>query len=96
MDGRRYKEQIISRYAYELIQFKSSYNHFNLVYTKRISNQKVYILFIFSKITQKSSTIHLIDLAGSERVKKTGLVNSDRLKEAGSINTSLHVLGKVI
>lgn len=47
-------------------------------------------------MTQKASIIHLIDLAGSERVGKTGLSNSDRLKEAGNINKSLHLLGLVI
>ena len=49
-----------------------------------------------NQVTQKTSIIHLIDLAGSERVSKTGLSNSDRLKEAGNINKSLHHLGLVI
>ena len=46
-----------------------------------------------SKIT--TSSFHIIDLAGSERAKRTnagGLV----LKEAGSINKSLSILGNVI
>ena len=37
----------------------------------------------------------MVDLAGSEKVKKTAAKN-DRLKEACSINKSLTVLGQVI
>jgi len=39
--------------------------------------------------------LHLIDLAGSERVKQSGVVG-DRLKEAQSINQSLSALGNCI
>eukprot|EP01063_Lacrimia_lanifica_P022487 TRINITY_DN3005_c0_g3_i1.p2 TRINITY_DN3005_c0_g3~~TRINITY_DN3005_c0_g3_i1.p2 ORF type:complete len:260 (+),score=117.60 TRINITY_DN3005_c0_g3_i1:33-782(+) len=42
-----------------------------------------------------SSEINLIDLAGSERVKQSG-VTGDALKEAEQINTSLTHLGNVI
>lgn len=39
--------------------------------------------------------LHLIDLAGSERIARTG-AQGDRLKEAQSINKSLSALGDVI
>lgn len=39
--------------------------------------------------------LHLIDLAGSERISKTD-ATGDRLKEAQSINKSLSALGDVI
>jgi kinesin family protein C2/C3 len=42
-----------------------------------------------------SAKLHLIDLAGSERVKNSG-VEGDRLKEATHINTSLTHLKTVI
>lgn len=42
-----------------------------------------------------SGKLSLIDLAGSERVAKTG-ATADRLKEAQSINKSLSALGNVI
>nr|CAI5854477.1 unnamed protein product [Callosobruchus analis] len=41
------------------------------------------------------STINFCDLAGSERLKKTGNVG-DRLKESNNINNSLLVLGRCI
>jgi hypothetical protein len=48
-----------------------------------------------SIFSEKSSRINLIDLAGSERVSKTG-ATGDRLKEGASINVSLTTLGNVI
>ncbi|KAF0978034.1 hypothetical protein FDP41_002926 [Naegleria fowleri] len=42
-----------------------------------------------------SGKLHLIDLAGSERLKRTD-VKGDRLKEAQNINKSLSALGDVI
>ena len=45
--------------------------------------------------TKKSSTINLIDLAGSERADSTG-ATGDRLKEGANINKSLSSLGNVI
>lgn len=48
-------------------------------------------------MNKKSSYINLVDLAGSQRVSKTGIFdNKDRLKEASNINKSLHTLGRVI
>ena len=41
------------------------------------------------------SKFNLIDLAGSERAKRTG-ATGDRLKEGSSINQSLSALGNVI
>lgn len=43
----------------------------------------------------RTSKLHLIDLAGSERQDKTGATGI-RLREAGYINTSLSALGNVI
>lgn len=51
----------------------------------------------YNRATRKTTTgkISLIDLAGSERVGKTG-ASAERLKEAQSINKSLSALGNVI
>ncbi|KAJ3273867.1 hypothetical protein HDV01_003845 [Terramyces sp. JEL0728] len=46
-------------------------------------------------LNKKRSKIHLIDLAGSERVESTGATGT-RLKEGSSINLSLSSLGNVI
>jgi hypothetical protein len=46
-------------------------------------------------IKSKKSKLHIIDLAGSERVKHTN-VEGERLREGCNINRSLHVLGNVI
>lgn len=44
---------------------------------------------------RRVSRLHMIDLAGSERISKTS-ATGDRLKEAQSINKSLSALGNVI
>lgn len=46
-------------------------------------------------VKQISSKFHMIDLAGSERVGRSG-VTGEALKEANSINTSLSALSNVI
>ncbi|CAG9317839.1 unnamed protein product [Blepharisma stoltei] len=46
-------------------------------------------------LSQKSGKLHLIDLAGSEKVSKTG-AEGTRLEEAKKINKSLTALGLVI
>jgi kinesin family protein C2/C3 len=53
----------------------------------------VYVLCI-NRLNGKSSMgkLHLIDLAGSERVSRSG-VTGDAMKEAQSINSSLSALG---
>lgn len=43
----------------------------------------------------KNRKLHLIDLAGSERVKKSGSDNNN-INDAKNINSSLHQLGNVI
>ena len=48
-----------------------------------------------STVTAKSSSINLIDLAGSERQAATGTMGS-HLKEASAINKSLSALGNVM
>ncbi len=57
----------------------------------------IFIVSIVRQIEQgvfKRSQLYLADLAGSEKVAKTG-ADGDRLNEAKSINQSLLALGKV-
>ena len=46
-------------------------------------------------VKSKKAKLHIIDLAGSERVKHTN-VEGERLREGCNINKSLHVLCNVI
>jgi kinesin family protein 3/17 len=46
-------------------------------------------------LTTRTSKLHLIDLAGSERQESTG-ATGQRLKEGAKINLSLSALGNVI
>ena len=61
----------------------------------------IYIEKTISQKTNKNKTkiqksvFHIIDLAGSERQKKTG-ASGERAREAGTINLSLHFLANVI
>jgi len=55
----------------------------------------IYVTQKLSSTEYVSSTLSLIDLAGSERVKKTNSTDT-RLDEAKFINTSLSALGNVI
>eukprot|EP00798_Chlamydomonas_sp_ICE-L_P005079 gene5079-34877_t len=56
----------------------------------------VYITGVNSKTNQSvKGKLHLIDLAGSERIARTN-AQGDRLKEAQNINKSLSALGDVI
>jgi len=50
---------------------------------------------VFGNGKIRNSNVHLCDLAGSERVKKSG-AQGQRMREGASINNSLSVLGQVI
>lgn len=58
-------------------------------------SHQIVTLHVSSSLSKISSKLHLIDLAGSERVSRTD-ATGDRLKEAQSINKSLSALGDVI
>lgn len=50
---------------------------------------------MFGDTLRRDATLHLIDLAGSERQRDTG-ATGERLREASAINKSLSALGNVI
>lgn len=53
------------------------------------------LVLIFNSGAPRTAKLHIIDLAGSERVASTGAVGA-RLKEGAAINKSLSALGGVI
>lgn len=60
-----------------------------------LHTQPLFMCCVHPADTVWSSKLHLIDLAGSERVSRSG-AEGDRLKEAAAINKSLSALGDVV
>ncbi len=100
------REEIIlnQRNALELIILGLKNRHQAATYMNAESSRShliftIFLSYSFSNkeglITTRSSRLHLIDLAGSERQKATKAVG-ERIKEAGMINKSLSTLGNVI
>ena len=62
-------------------------------------SHSLFIVHIFQKNLKKDSTkqskLYFVDLAGSEKVSKTGVMGQ-QLEEAKNINKSLSSLGNVI
>ena len=63
--------------------------------TDLFTNVMLLLMMIIILVTDKTSAISLIDLAGSERAGSTG-ATGQRLKEGSAINQSLTALGNVI
>jgi len=100
------REEIIvnQRNALELIMLGLKNRHQAATFMNAESSRShliftIFLTYSFSNkeglITTRSSRLHLIDLAGSERQKATRAVG-ERIKEAGMINKSLSTLGNVI
>jgi hypothetical protein len=91
--------------ALRILQFGASHRHVartGFMNHQSSRSHSVFTLYIQSKtikeggaVAMKYSRLHVIDLAGSERQKRTD-TSGDRLKEAGNINKSLLILGNVI
>ena len=88
----------------EAIQYIIDGNHFRHTGQTLMNNESsrshaIISIYIENNLIKenkiKKSVFHIIDLAGSERQKKTGTYG-DRVKEAGSINKSLLNLSIVI
>ena len=88
----------------EAIKYIIDGNHFRHTGSTLMNNESsrshaIISIYIENNIIKenkiKKSVFHIIDLAGSERQKKTGTIG-DRTKEAGSINKSLLNLSIVI
>jgi hypothetical protein len=100
------REEIIvnQKNALELIMLGLKNRHQAATYMNAESSRShliftIFLSYSFSNkeglITTRSSRLHLIDLAGSERQKATRAAG-ERIKEAGMINKSLSTLGNVI
>jgi len=104
IDGIREEVIVNQRNALELIMLGLKNRHQAATYMNAESSRShliftIFLSYSFSNkeglITTRSSRLHLIDLAGSERQKATRAVG-ERIKEAGMINKSLSTLGNVI
>ena len=103
LDLKNLRKLIISS-PEEAIKYIIDGNHFRHTGSTLMNNESsrshaIISIYIENNLIKenkiKKSVFHIIDLAGSERQKKTG-TNGDRIKEAGAINKSLLNLSIVI
>ncbi|KAF4654895.1 hypothetical protein FOZ61_007974 [Perkinsus olseni] len=82
--------------ALEVLQDGCKMLHFRQTECNESSSRSHAVFTInFTSSAGRRSKLVMIDLAGSENVKRSK-VNKDGVKEAGEINTSLSVLGRVV